>query len=137
MTDPHILQCPGQLQLYANLLQAELKKGKGEIQRLKAALLDQEGAMLQRERQLADLKRQLKEERRQGEAPLQMDQAIQADPVQYADLQVQVWDAALTALSWPFVYIVSCDNCMTTASFMHHLLRCLIPLPLPAMSQHD
>ena len=137
VTDPQILQFSGQVQLYVNLLQAELKKGKEEIQRLKAALLDQEGAVLQRERQLADLKRQLKEEQRQGEAPLQMDQAIQADPVQCADLQVQVWDAALTALSWPIVHIVSSDNCMTTASFMHHLLRCLIPLPLPAMSQHD
>jgi len=73
-----------------SLSQAELKKGKEEIQRLKAALLDQEAAVLQRERQLADLKRQLKEEQRKGEAPLQMDQAIQADPVQYADLEVQV-----------------------------------------------
>ncbi|DBA85377.1 TPA: hypothetical protein ACH3X2_006056 [Trebouxia sp. C0005] len=72
----------------APAMQAELKKGKEEIQRLKAALLDQEGAVLQRERQLADLKRQLKEERRKGEAPLQMDQAIQADPVQCADLEV-------------------------------------------------
>ncbi len=101
---PNVLQYPDQLQMYVNLSQAELKKGKEEIQRLKAALLDQEGAVLQRERQLADLKRQLKEERRKGEAPLQMDQAIQADPVQYADLQVQVWDAALTALLWYFVY---------------------------------
>ncbi|KAL0042004.1 hypothetical protein WJX77_000403 [Trebouxia sp. C0004] len=74
----------------APAMQAELKKGKEEIQRLKAALLEQEGAVLQRERQVADLKRQLKEERRKGEAPLQMDQAIQADPVQCADLQVQV-----------------------------------------------
>lgn len=98
VTESHILQSSDQLQLYTNLSQAELKKGKEEIQRLKAALLDQEGAVLQRERQLADLKRQLKEERRKGEAPLQMDQAIQADPVQCADLEVQVRDAALTAL---------------------------------------
>lgn len=60
--------------------------------------------MLQRERQLADLKRQLKEERRKGEAPLQMDQAIQADPVQCADLEVRVLDAALTALSRSYAY---------------------------------
>ena len=46
--------------------------------------------MLQRERQLADLKKQLKEARRQAEAPLQMDQATQAEPVQSADVQVQV-----------------------------------------------
>ncbi len=72
------------------MMQAELKTGKEEIQRLKAALLDQEAAVLQRERQLADLKKQLKEERRKAEAPLQMDQAIQARPVQYADLEVQV-----------------------------------------------
>lgn len=69
-----------------------------------AALLDQEAAVLHRERQLADLKRQLKEERRKGEAPLQMDQAIQAEPVQYADLEVQVWDAALTAFLGSVVY---------------------------------
>ena len=106
---PLASQCPDQLQLYANPSQAELKKGKEEIQRLKAALLDQEGAVLHRERQLADLKRQLKEERRKGEAPLQMDQAIQADPVQCADLQVQAWDAALTAPLWSCAYL-SCKD---------------------------
>ncbi|KAL0050310.1 hypothetical protein WJX82_008729 [Trebouxia sp. C0006] len=83
----------------APAMQAELKKGKEEIQRLKAALLDQEGAVLQRERQLADLKRQLKEERRKGEAPLQMDQAIQADPVQCADLEVQASPSLFSELS--------------------------------------
>ena len=104
MIGPHVLQCPDQLQLCVSLSQAELKKGKEEIQRLMAALLDQEAAVLHRERQLADLKRQLKEERRKGEAPLQMDQAIQAEPVQYADLEVQVWDAALTAFLGSVVY---------------------------------
>lgn len=66
-----------------------MKKGKEEVQRLTAALLDQEAALLQRDRQLADLKKQLKEERRKAEAPLQMDQAVQAQPDQ-ANLEVQV-----------------------------------------------
>lgn len=70
-------------------MQAEVKKGKEEVQRLTAALLDQEAALLQRDRQLADLKKQLKEERRKAEAPLQMDQAVQAQPDQ-ANLEVQV-----------------------------------------------
>ena len=42
------------------ILQAELKAGKEEVQKLKAALLDQEAAVLQRDRQLAERRRQLK-----------------------------------------------------------------------------
>ena len=72
------------------ILQAQLKEGREEVQRLKAALLDQEAVVLHRDRQLADLRKQLKDERRKAEAPLQMDQAIQAEPVQYAHLEVQV-----------------------------------------------
>lgn len=71
-------------------LQAELKQGKEEVQKLKAALLESEAAALQKERQLVDLKKQMKEERRRAEAPLQMDQAVQSDPGQHADMAVQV-----------------------------------------------
>lgn len=71
-------------------IQAELKQGKEEAQRLKAALLESEAAVLRKERQLVDLKKQMKEERRRAEPPLQMDQAVQAEPIQHADLKVQV-----------------------------------------------
>ena len=75
---------------WGTVLQAELKQGKEEVQKLKAALLESEAAVLQKERQLVDLKGQMKEERRRAEAPLQMDKAVQADPIQHADLEVQV-----------------------------------------------
>ena len=70
--------------------QAELKQHKEEAQRLKAALLDSEAAVLQKERQIIDMKKQMKEEQRRAEAPLQMDQAVQASPIQHAHLAVQV-----------------------------------------------
>ena len=71
-------------------MQAELKQGKEEVQRLKAALLESQAAVLQKQRQLVDMKKQMKEERRRAEAPLQMDQAVQTDAVQHADLEVRV-----------------------------------------------
>ena len=104
----------------AHGVQAELKAGKEEVQRLKAALLEQEAAVLQRERQLADLKKQIKEARRQAEAPLQMDQAIQAEPVQSADVQVQVcfhkpvYTAILHAdpcLQYESTLLLNCMHC--------------------------
>ena len=70
-------------------MQAELKQGKEEVQKLKAALLDLEAVVLQRDRQLADLRRQLKEVHRRAEGPLQMDQATQAQP-SVQDYAVQV-----------------------------------------------
>ena len=71
-------------------MQAELKQGKEEVQRLKAAVLESEAAVLQKERQIVDMKKQMKEERRRAEAPLQMDQAVQADLIQHEDQEVQV-----------------------------------------------
>ena len=79
-------------------LQAELKQGKEEVQKLKAALLQSEAAVLQKERQLVDLRKQMKEEWRRAEAPLQMDQAVQTDAMQHADLEVQVHARALVCL---------------------------------------
>ena len=83
-------QQPSELALFHCYLQAELKQHKEEVQRLRAALLDSEAAVLQKERQIIDMKKQMKEEQRRAEAPLQMDQAVQADPIQHAHLAVQV-----------------------------------------------
>lgn len=115
-------------------VQAELKVDKEEVQRLKAALLEQEAAVLQRERQLADLKKQLKEARRQGEAPLQMDQATQAEPVQSADVQVQVcfhkpvYTAILQAdpcLQYEATLSLSCMHCSSRS--VQHASSSILP----------
>ena len=71
-------------------LQAELKEGKQEVQRLKATLLEQEAAVLQRDRQLADLRKELKEALRRAEPPMQRDQAVQSILVTLQEQQTQV-----------------------------------------------
>ena len=71
-------------------LQEDLRKGKEEVHRLKAALLEQEAALLQRDRQLADLRKELTEAICKAEAPLQRDQAMQCNPLLQDDQATQV-----------------------------------------------
>lgn len=71
-------------------LQKDLSESKDEVQRLKAALLEQGGAMLQRDRQLADLRKELTEALRNAEPPVQRDQALQCGPLPQHNQETQV-----------------------------------------------
>lgn len=80
-------------------MQKEVKEGKQEVQRLKAALVEQEAAVLQRDRQLTDLRKQLKDALRQAEPPMQRDQAVQSMLAHQQDQQTQVSCLDVTGMS--------------------------------------
>lgn len=109
--------------LHLLCLQAELKKGKEEVQRLKATLLEQEAAVLQRDRQLADLRKELKEAVRKAEPPMQRDQAVQSMLVILQDQQTQVSFASCYSkllILLPWANFVGHKYCMV---WRHCLIR--------------